>query len=223
MHHNSLIKEKPAQKSKPLAKEVISWNRKLHIHVGLFLLLFIWLFSFSGLLLNNSQWKFFSFWDEREETKTVTAIRLPLQADSAAILQQVMQQLQLRGEVSNVKLTADSVDFRVSAPGRGHNLHVDFKKGTVAQTQFRFNWWGKLRTLHTFNGIDKNNLDRRPNWLVSNIWRFSMDGIALGLIFLCVSSYVMWYRVRKDYRWGPLVLALGFAGAIYFVYLIRLL
>lgn len=210
-------------KSKSLFKKTAYWNRKLHIHLGLFLLLFIWLFAFSGLLLNNSQWKFFSFWDEREETKTVTAITLPQQADSAAILQQVMQQLKLTGEVSNVKLTADSVDFKVSGPGRGHNLHVDFRKGICTQTQFHFNWWGKLRTLHTFNGIDKNNPDATPNWLITNIWRFSMDGIAVGLILLCISSWMMWYKIRKDYTWGPMILVIGFAGAIYFVFLLRML
>jgi hypothetical protein len=223
MTNKSLLKNKPALKNKPLLKGLTYWNRKLHIHVGLFLLLFIWLFSFTGLLLNHSTWKLFSFWEEREETKTVTAIALPQQADSAAILQQVMQQLKLTGEVNNVKLTPDSLDFRVSAPGRGHNLHVDFKKGTCTQTQFYFNWWGKLRTLHTFNGIDKKNADVTPNWLITNVWRFSMDGIAIGLIFLCVSSWVMWYKIRKDYSWGPVILALGFAGAIYFVFLIRMM
>lgn len=223
MNNKPLLKNKPALKSKPLLKALSSWNRKLHIHVGLFLLLFIWLFSFTGLLLNHSTWKFFSFWEEREETKTVTALVLPLQSDSTAILQQVMGQLKLSGEVKNVKLTPDSLDFQVAAPGRGYNLHVDFKKGTCTQTQIQFNWWGKLKTLHTFNGIDKNNPDVTPNWLITNVWRFSMDGIAIGLIFLCVSSWVMWYRIRQDYSWGTAVLALGFAGAIYFVFLLRLL
>jgi len=29
------------------------WNRKLHFYTGLFLLFFLWLFAFSGLLLNH--------------------------------------------------------------------------------------------------------------------------------------------------------------------------
>jgi hypothetical protein len=189
----------------------------------LFLLLFIWLFSFTGLLLNHSTWELFSFWDGKEETRTVTAVSLPPQSDSAAILQRVMQQLKLTGEVSTVMLTADSLDFRVSAPGRNHTLHVDFKKGTVTEARMRFNWWGKLRTLHTFNGINKNNPDVTPNWLVTNIRRFSMDGMATGLILLCASSWIMWYKVWKDYSWGLAILALGFAGATCFVYVIRML
>ena len=35
-------------------RTVETWNRKLHIYVGLYFLTFLWLFSFSGLLLNLS-------------------------------------------------------------------------------------------------------------------------------------------------------------------------
>ena len=34
------------------------WNRKLHFYAGLFLLLFIWLFAVSGLILNHPKWTF---------------------------------------------------------------------------------------------------------------------------------------------------------------------
>src|SRR5438552_16365501 len=44
------------------------WNRKLHLYVGLFLLFFIWLFAFSGLLLNHPTRTFAEFWTNRKET-----------------------------------------------------------------------------------------------------------------------------------------------------------
>ena len=34
------------------------WNRKLPFYAGLFLLFFLWLFAFSGLILNNPTWSF---------------------------------------------------------------------------------------------------------------------------------------------------------------------
>jgi len=33
-----------------------AWNRRLHYYLGLYFLLFIWLFSFTGLLLNHPRW-----------------------------------------------------------------------------------------------------------------------------------------------------------------------
>jgi uncharacterized membrane-anchored protein len=86
-----------------------------------------------------------------------------------------------------------------------------------------FNWWGKIRTLHTFNGSDKSDPEVKPNWLVTDIWRLVMDAIALGLIFICLSSWIMWYEVRKSYPYGLIVLMLGFAGAVLFIFVLRIL
>ncbi len=69
------------------------WNRKSHIHLGLFLLLFIWLFAFSGLLLNNGHWELSDFYDKRKETKTVTSIHIPLSRDSVTLIKNIVSQL----------------------------------------------------------------------------------------------------------------------------------
>lgn len=197
------------------------WNRKLHIHLGLFLLLFIWLFSISGLLLNHGSWEFASFWEQRKQKDSVTEMTLPIGLDSAGLLHLVMEKLEISGEVTNVKYSADAFDFRVGSPGVGRDLHVDLRSGTVSQKEYELNIWGKIRTLHTFNGVDKKNIDKQPNWIITHVWRFAMDGIAVALIFLCVSSWIMWYKIRKDYRWSATVLIAGFLTSIYFVYLIK--
>ena len=205
-------------------KNLNYWSRKFHIHLGLFLLLFIWLFSFSGLLLNHSnKWKFASFWDERKEKITVTSIHPIASPDSAAMLKNIMQQLKIAGEVSRVWISADSIDFKVSIPGHERNLHVNLKNGICTQKELTFNWWGKMRILHTFNGVNKDNLNIQPNWIITRIWKFAMDAIAIGFIILCISSWIMWYKLRKKYTWGPLFLISGFAITIYFVFLLKML
>ena len=197
------------------------WNRKLHIHLGLFLLLFIWLFSISGLLLNHGSWEFASFWEQRKQKESVTEMTLPAGLDSAGLLHIVMGKLKISGEVTNVKYSADAFDFRVGSPGVGRDLHVDLRSGTVSQKEYELNIWGKIRTLHTFNGVDKGNIDKQANWVITRVWRFAMDGIAVALIFLCVSSWIMWYKIRKDYKWSAAILISGFLTSIYFVYLIK--
>ena len=61
----------------------------------------------------------------------------------------------------------------------------------------------------------------QPNWIITRVWKFIMDVIAIGFIILCISSWIMWYKVRKKYFWGLLVLMSGFLIAIYFVFLLR--
>ena len=202
---------------------IIYWNRKFHIYIGLFLVFFILFFSLSGLLLNHSQWKFASFWKERNETKIITPVTIRVNPDSVVFLHDFMKQLNISGEISNVSLTPDSINFRVMKPGTIQDIHVDFKSSMSYQKTIGFNWWGKLRILHTFNGSDKLNPGAQPNWLATHMWRLSMDTIALGLIFLCLGGWIMWYKIRKDYSIGLIVLILGIAGAVFFIFLLRIL
>ena len=88
-----------------LFENIIYWNRKLHIYVGLFLLLFILFFSFSGLLLNHGQWKFAGFWEKRIENEIITNVTIPANMDSTALLQHFMKQLNISGAVSYTHLT----------------------------------------------------------------------------------------------------------------------
>ena len=206
---------------KTLIKKLTWSNRRLHIYVGLFLVLFIWLFSFSGLLLNHGDWKFTSFWDERKENTTERAVSLPAGLDSLEKLKSILSQLKISGEVNNVRMTSDSVDFSVSYPGHVSNIHADFKRGVGIQKELSYNIWGKIRTLHTFNGANRDHPDVEPNWLLTRVWRFSMDAVALGLIFLSFSSWIMWYKIKHNYLWGYLALIAGFALAAYFLFLLR--
>jgi hypothetical protein len=210
-------------KDMPLIENIFRWNRKVHIYIGLFLLFFILFFSFSGLLLNHSQWKFTSFWKERRETTAETPVTIPANPDSASLIRDFTRQLNISAEISNVRLTAESIYFRAAKPGLIEDINVNLKTCVCVRKEIVFNWWGKIRNLHTFNGSDKARPEIKPNWYVSNIWRLAMDASATGLIFLCISSWIMWYELRKRYPYGLLVLGLGFAGVIFLIFILRLI
>lgn len=190
-------------------------NRKIHIHLGLFLLLFIWIFSLTGLILNHGGWKFTSFWEERVEKKTEFSVPKDLLIHPDAEIK-VMEYLRYSGEVQIQERTSDVLDFRIQSPGIVRDLHIDLMNGTGTEKLLKFNIWGKLRTLHTFNGMNRENPSESPNWWITNIWRVAMDGIAIGLIVICVSSWIMWYKIRKEYKIGYLILLSGFLVAGYF-------
>lgn len=192
-------------------------NRKLHIHLGLLILFFIWIFSVSGLILNHGGWKFTSFWEEREESKIDITIPLSLLKKTDPE-KDIMNFLQLTGEMQVLQQTSELLAFRVHSPGLVNDVHIDLSNGTGSKKTLRYNVWGKLRTLHTFNGMNKENASHTPNWLITNLWRFAMDGIAIALIIICISSWIMWYNIRKEYKMGVVVLACSFLVAAYFVF-----
>ncbi len=192
-------------------------NRKLHIHLGLLTLIFIWLFSLSGLILNHGGWKFTSFWEEREESKMDFTIPLSLFKNTDPE-KDIMDFLKLTGEMQSLHQSSEIVEFRVYSPGLVNDVHINLTDGTGSKKTLKYNIWGKLRTLHTFNGMNKENVSQTPNWLITNIWRFAMDGIAIALIIICISSWIMWYNIRKEYKVGVVVLAWSFLVAMYFVF-----
>lgn len=192
-------------------------NRKLHIHLGLFLLFFIWLFSLSGLILNHGSWKFASFWNEREEASAEFTLPQSVLTQPDVKIE-VMKFLNFKGEIHGASSSGENIKFRIEAPGTVRDVNVNVATGIGTVKVLKFNFWGKFRTLHTFNGIDKGNTSQSPNWWVANIWRYAMDAIALGLIIICLSSWVMWYKIRQDYKFGLLALIIGFAMVGYFLF-----
>ena len=70
------------------------WNKKIHIYLGLYMLLFLWLFSISGLLINHHNW----FQDKYEKP-----IQLPQGADDQAKAEDLRVQLGLSGEILRVR------------------------------------------------------------------------------------------------------------------------
>ena len=207
----------------PFKKDMNYWNRKLHIYIGLFLLLFIWFFAYSGILLNHGSWRISGFWEQRETFKTVASVQIPETRNSSEMVKNIMSQLDVEGEVANVKMWPDSIHFRVSVPGHERDFSVIFNNGVCTQNQLKFNMAGIIRSLHAFNGVDRNDATSKPNWLITNIWRISMDGIAIGLLLLCVSSWIMWFKVRKKFAWSLPVFIAGLGISVYFVFVLGIL
>ena len=195
-------------------------NRKLHIHFGMFLLLFIWLFFISGLIIHHGNWKFAKFYEKRIESKQHFVLPVGNLDDKSVLANKVKKNLNISGEIQNMKIKNGSIDFRVSSPGLLHDIHIDQNTGNGTMKIMKYNFWGKLHTLHLFNGMNKNNPSVTPNWIVTKLWRLMMDITAVILIILCLGSWIMWYKVRRDYRLGYIFLGVGLMISVYFIFLI---
>lgn len=187
------------------------WNRRLHYYLGLYLLFFVWLFSFTGLLLNHSQWKFAEFWETRLQSDTEQEIRPPPPAGDLVQARDLMRQLGLRGEIDWTTTRSDPsrLDFRVSRPGHIYEVKTDLARKKAAVHTIELNGWGVIRILHTFTGVRLDDSRNARDWLLTSIWSWSMDAVAVGLILMVLSSYYMWFELPQKRKLGALVLALG--------------
>lgn len=195
-----------------LADRLKVWNRKLHYYLGLYLLFFVWLFAFSGLLLNNSSWKFAEFWSNRKETTYKREITAPVPGSDLVQANDLMRQLDLTGEVewTATQNKSNRLDFRVTRPGRVFEIKTDLEKKRATVKQTDLNAWGVMRLLHTFTGVRMNDSRNERDWILTSVWAFAMDAVAAGLILMVLSSLYMWYELPQKRRVGAIILSLGF-------------
>ena len=200
-----------------------TWNKKLHIYLGLYLTVFLWFFAVSGLLLNHFGWRFAEFWPQRKQSSSEHPIQPPAGQSDLERARDILGQLGIAGEIEWTQAPADEnrFEFRAVRPGRNLEIKVDLSKRIATVNQTRINTWGIMRVMHTFTGAQSYGVRSERDWYLTRIWSFSMDAVAIGVIFLAFSSLVMAFQ-RLDKRVGSCVaLALGIAVCGFFLFGLR--
>jgi hypothetical protein len=195
------------------------WNRRLHYYLGLYLLFFCWLFALTGLLLNHQKWEFAQFWPNRVQTRIEREFREPEGATDLLRARDLMRQLGIAGEVQwpNVQPAGGPLSFQVTRPGRVVEVKADLATKRATLQQSDVNTWGVLQVLHTFTGVRTTDVANSRDWVLTTVWALSMDAVAVGLVAMVFSSYIMWYRLKAKRRWGVVALLLGSATCGAFV------
>ena len=200
-------------------QRVRAWNRRIHYYLGLYLLLFMWLFSFTGLLLNHPRWTFAEFWSNRQQTSFEVPIQAPPPGGDLIRPEDIMRQAGVRGAIEwpRSRTEASRLDFRVSRPGHIFEIKADFQAGRAKIQRIDLNAWGVARILHTFSGVRATDPTNQRDWGMTTLWVFCMDALAAGLILMVLSGIYMWW-VQKQNRWpGLLALGLGLLSCGLFV------
>jgi hypothetical protein len=200
------------------------WNQKIHIYLGLYFLVFLWLFALSGLLLNHG-WRFAEFWPQRKEVKHEQRVNMPAAGTDLARAHDLMRQLNLAGEIewTAARPTAQRFEFRVQRPGRTVEVRVDVEQQIATLQEIQVNGWGVFRTLHTFTGTRANAPAAERDWWLTKLWSFSMDALAVGLVLLVITSAVLAFERRDKWIGAIVSLALGVLTCGFFVVGLRFL
>ena len=202
-----------------VADAVFAWNRRIHYYLGLYFLFFTWLFVFTGLLLNHPRWNFAQFWPNRVQTVTEHSIQPLTGASLFESASDVMRQLGIAGELQwpAQRIERGVLAFQVSRPGLILDIEANLEQGRVTVQRNQLNAWGVMQLLHTFTGTPAADVYNSRDWVLTTIWAASMDAVALGLIVMVLSSYVMWYRLKGKRVGGIIALLLGFVSCVAFL------
>jgi hypothetical protein len=190
------------------------WNRRLHFYIGLFLLFFLWLFAFTGLLINHSSWTFAEFWPNRKQADAVQYIAHPPPGSDLEQAKDIMRQLGIEGEIEWATTRSDPsrFEFQVTRPRHGYQIIADLTQNRVTVHSYKLNVWGLMRVLHTFTGVRMGDPKNQRDWRLTTLWAYCMDAVAAGLIVMVLSSYYMWWVLIRKRTLGLISLGLGVAS-----------
>ena len=193
-----------------------AWNRRLHYYLGLYFLLFLWLFSATGLMLNHQQW--FRNLYERRESSYDMPIDTANGETPAAAARDVIGQLNLRGEIDwAASQPVGHLDFNVNRPSGAAQVRVDLNAQKAYVKEFDNTPLHAFQVFHTFSGSRFTQPESRRDWIVTTAWVLAMDALAAGLILTVLGSYYMWWRLERRHTLGFAVLAAGWAACAAFV------
>ena len=199
------------QSDQSVADAFFAWNRRIHYYLGLYFLFFTWLFVFTGLLLNHPRWQVNQFWQNRLQSITEHSFQPSTGASLFDSARDMMQQLDIAGEIQWPALQAERgvLAFQVSRPGLILDIKANLEKGRVTVQRNQLNGWGVMQLLHTFTGTPVADVYNTRDWVLTTVWAMSMDAVAVGLIVMVCSSYIMWYRLKGKRLAGIVALLLG--------------
>jgi hypothetical protein len=193
------------------------WNRKFHYYLGLYFLFFLWLFLLTGLILNHGRWLMSMAANERKETRFERAIEAPAGSTDVERIRNVVQQLGLTGEIDTpATQTPGSLAFNINRPSDASQVKVDLQQRRAAVQHFDNSALATFRIFHTFSGSRYNQPASQRDWIVTTVWVFAMDALAVGLIVMIFGSYYMWYRLKPKRTLGFVVLIAGVLSCGYF-------
>jgi hypothetical protein len=195
----------------PWRSEIEAWNRRLHYYLGLYFLFFLWLFSFTGLLLNHPRWTISRIPNDSNPLFE-RPIESPRGGTDAERASDVIRQLGLRGELELPQTPSppETLDFNVAYPKQAFQVRVDLAHQRATIREFDRSVWSAFRISHTFSGSRYNVPGSSRDWMLTSLWVVAMDALSAGLLIMVFGSYYMWYRLKTRRTLGWIVLAAGF-------------
>ena len=199
---------------------IARWNARIHYYLGLYFLFFIWLFAVTGVLLNHGMWGMGDFQRSRTASKSEHRVSLPKSETQLADAKDLMRQLQIDGEIQWLATPADGtrLDFRVVRPGLQTEVKVDLKQTTATVERTKTNALAISRNLHVFTGVRLNDSKNDRDWIVTTVWAYSMDAVALGLLVMVATGLWIWLQSKLPRVPGLIALGAGVACCAWFVW-----
>ncbi len=192
---------------------------KFHIYLGLFFLVYLWLFSLTGLFLNHPQWGVNEYRTTSQWVESTATVSVAQGGNRFEQTEHYLEQLGLEGELFGMQERENQFRFSVRKAGDETQVTINPATGETKIRRKKADFYGIANSLHIFNGMKRFDPKKETlTWLATKLWVIAMDGLAVGLIIMILTGLYMWLQTKKIIG-GAISLFLGTGIGIVFLLL----
>ena len=181
------------------SKRFYHWNRQLHLYLGVAVSPFLLVFAVTTLVLNHGGRQ------NPTDSKTTVSVQLDKGLEGKALVADVLEQLDLSGEViGNGQVRNGRAMIRVARPSGAMIVNLDIEKSEALVTHRAFGFMDRLRYLHLNPGPHKS-----PSWIMSKAWGWVADTTVYITLLLTLTGVYMWAVLKSERKAGLFALGSG--------------
>ncbi len=175
--------------------------RKIHLVTSMILLAFLFFYAITGLIISNA-----SFFQIPEVVVTNTDIPAGItfdENDPGAYSSYLEELLDVRGRTGYNKNQQGNWIFHFNFPGEDYQVTFSPDRDTlhVRQSLQKRTIFTVVRRIHGMRGF-------KGGWQYT-AWAIFYDVTASAMVLFAITGMIIWYRIRKKYRYGWWFLSAG--------------
>ncbi|MHC4396262.1 MAG: PepSY domain-containing protein [Planctomycetota bacterium] len=193
------------------------FNKRLHLYLGLFLIVFFLKYAVSGLIFSHDfglreYYKDKPQWTKRFERPYERPV--PENADLQPIAAQILKDAGVKSRAFGVRRAGNkrlNINTQSFWPTTRVTYFIDQNRLLVEDKNFR--WDHFILKFHWVGGYQHDSLIR-------DIWALIMDIVFIATIFWVISGIYIWWKIRETRFWGCIALGGGVVSFLIFVFML---
>ncbi len=185
--------------------------RKIHFITSILIFAFSLMYIITGFITSKHHW--FGVGKDMKSSQNYTLHFMPDTTDLKKLGKEIKREFNITGRLNYNKNKNGEISFNIFRPGIVQ--HVKIKNNldslTITNTE-RKTFYEINKRIHRIHGFEGG-----PLYFV---WGVLLDLTAVSMIIFSVTGILLWYRVRKFYKFGWFILVPVFIlGIIVFIFL----
>lgn len=190
-------------------------NRRTHLYLAMFLLLWFLMYGVSSLPINHPDW--FRQTDGVGEPQwSVTFDReynleVPEGADLRSVGAQILKDAGLEGSFNAGRPAPERIIVNRFDFWSLQRLTYFIEEGRLLAETRRFRWSQFLVRMHVRGGF-------RQDSILADAWAVIVDVVCVAMLIWIASGIYMWWLIRKTRLWGAVALGGGLLSFLFFLW-----